>query len=110
MIAKLHLPRDYTMDEAAQRGYMSHVFIELGPDQLYPVFFYTHDRLHGDLGRSATFDQPFIAETGMVVLAEMTLANIEAAVAWMVDESYFDYMMPLSRERIAAANPLHWPP
>lgn len=108
--AKLVLPSDLTLDEAAERGYISRVLVELEPDRLYPVFFSTPGRLAGELAESAKHGEPFIVETGMIVVAEITLANLEAAVTQMVAEGYFDYMVPLTRERVAAADPFVWPP
>ena len=98
------------LEEDAERGYRSHVLVEVNGSFLYPVTFYTASRLKGELDISARNGEPYIAETGMIVLHELTLEAMQTAVQAMCNAGYFDYMLPLSRERISQADPLIWPP
>ena len=98
--------------EAPDRGYVSHVLVEVDgdKDRLYPVFFYSIDRLAGELTIGCEQGEPFIAETGMIVLPKISVAAIEDAVQRLCEEGYFEYMHPLSPEQIASADPFRWPP
>ena len=107
---KLHLPPDYPIEEAAERGYMNHALVELGPDKLYPVYFSTQWRVQNELDAMIPHGEPFIIETGLIVVREITLANLEAAVAKALAAGWFEYQVPLTRARVDAADPFHWPP
>jgi hypothetical protein len=96
--------------EAQSRGYLSHVLVEVGGDRLYPVIFYDAVRLQQDLEESARHGRPFVADPGMIVLQEVTRPAMEKAVQRLHAEGYFDYFVPLDRERLTTANPLQWPP
>lgn len=97
-------------EEAKSRGYLSHVLVELDDGRLYPVFFYDIVRLQQDLDEEAKHGRAFVADPGMIVLSEVTLATMELAAQKLCDERYFDKLRPVQREQIAAANPLIWPP
>ena len=101
---------DRQLAEAKDRGYLSHVLVEVDGARLYPVFFYAVDCLKYELEASAKHGQPFIAETGMIVLPNITLVAMQDAAQRLCEEGYFKHLIPLTRERLANANPLHWPP
>jgi hypothetical protein len=64
--------RERQLDEAPDRGYLSHVLVEIDGDRdrLYPVFFYSIGRLERELKVSSEHGQPFIAEIGMMSTVE----------------------------------------
>lgn len=98
------------IDEAADRGYLSHVMVELNGGRLYPVYFYDPTRLAQDLEESVESDQRYIAQPGMIVVPHITRKAMEEAVERLHNEGFFQYLLPLSRERLAAANSHQWPP
>ncbi len=106
---RLHLPHPTAIEEGFDRGYLS-VLVELGPDQLYPVFFTTPSRLAGELSTMNDNGEPYIIETGMIVVHEITSENLDTAVAAMIAGGWFDYQVPLTRARVDAAPPFEWPP
>jgi hypothetical protein len=107
---RLHLPHPTALEEGFERGYLSNVLVELGPDQLYPVFFTTPARLAGELSTMRAHGEPYIIETGMILVHEITRENLDAAVAAMLAEGWFEYQVPLTRARVDAAPPFEWPP
>ena len=95
--------------EAHDRGYLSHVAVNVG-GHMYPVVFYDSIRLQQDVSGGASHGRPFVADPGMIVLSEITLEAIRNVVERLFAEGYFEYLVPLSEERLAEANPYHWPP
>jgi hypothetical protein len=81
--------------ESKDRGYRSHVWAELGDGERYPLVFYDAVRLQQDLDNEARAGSPYIAETGLIVLQEVTKENMELAVARLVDEGYFESLKPV---------------
>jgi hypothetical protein len=76
--------------EAPARGYRSHAWVELDDGQRYPLTFYDVTRLSQTLDDDCAAGRRFFAEPGLIVLPEVTLANIEAAVRTLVAEGFFD--------------------
>jgi hypothetical protein len=112
-IVKLILPTEDTellVLEAEDRGYLSHVVVEIDGSRLYPVVFITISRLSDDLKFNVNNGQSYFAETGMIVLQSITLESMQFAAVQLFSEGYFDYMIPLTRDRISRADPGIWPP
>jgi hypothetical protein len=84
--------------EAASRGYLSTGKVELPDGRRFAVVFYDITRLQQDLASEAEAGRPFLAEPGLVVVQEVTLENMQAAVDRLLREHYFDHLMPESRE------------
>jgi hypothetical protein len=82
--------------ESRARGYRSHVWVQLADGERYPLVFYDAVRLQQDLEDEAKSGNPYIAETGLIVLQEVTKENMELAVFRLVQEGYFDSLRPVS--------------
>jgi hypothetical protein len=85
----------YPFDEAAAsdaeaRGYLSYAFVESSNGTRYPVVFYDPVRLQQDLEVEASDGRPFIAEPGMIVVPEVTLARMQEAVERLFQAGFFD--------------------
>jgi hypothetical protein len=76
-------------EEARMRGYRSHVWAELSDGSRHRLTFYDLTRLSQTLEDEARDGRPFFAEPGLVVLSEVTRANMESAAAALADEGYF---------------------
>jgi|SRR5581483_2977028 len=96
--------------EAQQRGYLSHVLVELGDRRLYPVLFYDIVRLQQDLEESTKHGRPFIADPGMVVLPDISLDAMNQSVQKLYADGFFDHIVAVTEEDIAGSDPLQWPP
>lgn len=107
---RIHLPHPAALEEGLDRGYLSNVLVELGPDKLYPVFFTTPSRLAGELSTMKDSGEPYIIETGMIVVDAITSENVDAAIVAMIAGGWFEYQVPLTRARVDAAPPFEWPP
>jgi len=99
-----------SLAEARDRGYLSHVFVEIDGIQLIPLFFYDPVRLQQDMQSEAENGRPFIAYPGMIVIPEVTRQAMQQAIENLLQEGYFDYFVPMSREKLERVNPNQWPP
>lgn len=96
--------------EARDRGYLSHVLVEIDGQHLYPVVFYDPVRLQQDLETSAKHGRAFVADPGMIVLPEITLESMHDAVRQLCQEGLFDFMAPLAPGSLNNGECYSWPP
>jgi hypothetical protein len=89
--------------ECRDRGYRSHVSVELANGERYPVVFYDSVRIQQDLEDEVKSGSPFIAEPGLIVLPEVTRENMERAVTALAVEGFFEALRPMSQNADAAA-------
>jgi len=82
--------------ECRDRGYRSHVWVELAEGRRYPVVFYDVTRLQQDLQEEMKSGDGFIAEPGLIVLPEVTLENMKKAVCRLAEEGFFEALRPTS--------------
>lgn len=112
-VAKLIIPfedGERRVDEARDRGYLSHVLAEIDGTRLYPILFYTIGRLQFELTASSKAGEPFIGESGMIVVEELTLEIMREAVQKLCHQGFFASFIPVTQERLAKASPYDWPP
>ena len=96
--------------EARDRGYLSHVVVEINGQNLYPVVFYDPIRLQQDLEESARHGRPFVADPGMIVVSDITMDAMQEAVQRLYQEGYFNYLVPVNRDSLINGDPYSWPP
>jgi hypothetical protein len=109
----LRFAREFTerdATEAQDRGYLSHVLVDLGGGRLYPVFFYDAVRLQQDLEEMANHGRPYIAEPGMIVVQEITIETMTQVVCQLESAGFFDALNPVTEEDLASSDPYKWPP
>jgi hypothetical protein len=112
-VARLVFVREFSEADAAEardRGYLSHVLVEVDGQRLYPVVFYDPVRLQQDLEVSARHGRAFVADPGMIVLPDITLEAMQAAVQSLCQDGFFEYLIPVSRERLSEGDAHAWPP
>lgn len=101
--------KDREAKEARDRGYLSHVLIEVDGN-LYPVFFYDSTRLQQDLEMSAKNGRPFIADPGMIILPDLTIDAMQQAAQRLYEEGFFGHLLSVSREHLSKMKQFPWPP
>ncbi len=82
--------------EAASRGYLSTAYVEFEDGRRFGIVFYDPVRLQQDLAAEADEGKPFLAEPGLVIVVEVTLENMQAAVERLLLEGYFGHFIPKS--------------
>ncbi len=105
-MAPVHFPRlvfKYPFDEAAAydaeaRGYLPYSSVELSNGARYPVVFYDPVRLQQDLEVEVGEGRAFIAEPGMIVVPEVTLARMQHAIERLLQEGFFDSLRSESEQ------------
>jgi hypothetical protein len=55
------------------------------------VFFYSPERLAQDLEMDTKAGHPYIAEPGLIVIPEVTLAYMQVAVEQLYEQGYFEH-------------------
>ena len=75
--------------ETPMRGYRSHVWVELADGSKHPVTFFDTVRLKQELEQEAAGGRPFVGETGLIVLTEVTRETMEGAARTLADEGFF---------------------
>ena len=98
------------LDEARDRGYLSHVLVEMEDGELFAVMFYDPVRLAQDLEEYARLGTPYLAEAGLIVVPEITREAMEHAARAVCDEGFFEHLRPVRREELARAALHEWPP
>src|SRR5437764_28552 len=81
--------------EAAARGYLSHVVVQLDDGSRYQLLFYDPVRLEQDLASAAKAGRPYLAGPNLVVLSEVTAAAIKQAVQGLWQDGFFEHLKPL---------------
>lgn len=76
--------------ETPLRGYRSHVWAELEDGSRHRLTFFDVTRLSQELDDESKSGRPFLAEPGLVVLTQVTLANMEGAAQALAREGFFD--------------------
>ena len=76
--------------EVAQKGWCGIAVVQLPNGDSREVFFYDPGRLAQDLEVGIKSGEPFIAEPGLIVIPEVTLAYMNEAVNKLFDGGYFD--------------------
>jgi hypothetical protein len=110
---RLRFAREFSEQDAVEahdRGYLSHVFVELERGRLYPLFFYDAVRLQQDLEEMAKRGRPFIADPGMIVVQDITPEAIRQIVHQLSREGFFDSLVPFAEDDLSSGNPYDWPP
>ena len=79
-----------TAFEAEARGYWGHSKVRLEDGSLCPVVFYDPVRLAQDLEEESLQGRPFLAEKGLIVVKDVTLANMRRAVEELNKEGFFE--------------------
>ncbi|MBS1911273.1 MAG: hypothetical protein JST22_04750 [Bacteroidetes bacterium] len=89
---KLSMDFDFDEREALEteaRGYLGAAYAECEDGRRFSLCFYSPGRLAQDVEESAMHGRPFIAEQRMIVLTEVTLENMKAAVEQLAGEGFF---------------------
>ena len=83
--------------EMPDRGYLSHVLVELHDDSRYQVEFIDPVRLSQEVNDYRELDIPCYAEPGLIVLSEVTLERVEEAVQYLHRQGFFKDLKPVNR-------------
>ena len=87
---------DRAQFEARSAGYLSDVLVEQSDGSTYSVVFYDCTRLAQDLDYEISSGRMCVADPGMIVVPEVTLVNIRAAIEKLTNEGYFNALRPTS--------------
>jgi hypothetical protein len=95
----IHFPDDFDERDALEmplRGYFGDVTVELPDGNHYQLYFYDITRLGQTLDAEVGCGRSFYTEPGLIVLPEVTVEAIRAAVPGLVASGYFDHLKPVA--------------
>jgi hypothetical protein len=79
--------------EVSQKGWCGIAAVELPEGGKVDVFFYSPTRLAQDLEADSKAGHPFVAEPGLIVVPDVTLAHMEAAIEQLYRQGYFEHFV-----------------
>jgi hypothetical protein len=77
-------------DEIRMKGYCNNVYVILPNKMKYKVCFYDPVRLQQDIE-----DEEYIAETGLIIVKDVTLFNMDSTVNKLWITGYFESLKPI---------------
>jgi|GEM_PF-1696317 len=80
--------------EIQQKGYFQHAVVFLADGSALPVSFWDPVRLSQDLETDVRSGGKCIAELGMVIIPEVTVENMKAAIKELHQKGFFDRWRP----------------
>ncbi len=90
---RLVFAHDVDDRDLAPHGYRGDVVVELADNEAFPVYFYDPDAIREELdGRIRSGFGRFVAEPGLVVIPEITLAEMKSSVLELIEVGYFDHL------------------
>jgi hypothetical protein len=95
---KLILPRDFderAESEAYMKGYLS-VSVQLEKGEIFNVYFIDPVRLKQDLDAEIEMGRPFIAQSGLIVVPEITIPEIKKILSEVASEGFFERFKPVT--------------
>lgn len=79
--------------ELSAKGWLS-AQVELNDGRQFSLYFSDLVRLKQDLDESVRAGQPYFAEPGLIVLPEVTVETVQAAVQSLCEQGFFDQLRP----------------
>jgi hypothetical protein len=93
---RLVFAHDVDDRDMAPHGYRGDGIVELADGEAFPVYFYEPDAVREELeGRTRSGFGRFVAEPGLVVIPEITLANMKSSVLELLEVGYFNHLRPI---------------
>jgi hypothetical protein len=93
---RLVFAHDVNDRDMAPHGYRGDVVVELGDSEAFPVYFYDPEAIREELdGRIRSGFGRFVAEPGLVVIPEITLAAMKSSVLELIEIGYFTHLRPV---------------
>lgn len=83
--------------EVTMKGWLS-AEVETEDGRRYPVFFYDSVRLQQDLETEVKLGRPCLAETGLVILPEVTVEAAQNAMQYLWQQGFFAGFKPTQSE------------
>src|SRR4051812_7590869 len=92
---RLVFAHDVDERDMAPHGYRGDVIVEFVDGESFPVYFYEPDAIREELdARMRSGFGQFVAEPGLVVIPEITLAAMKASVSELIEVGYFTHLRP----------------
>ena len=94
---ELIFPEDYHgqwEEECRYKGWLSGVQVRLGQAEVYAITFVDKHRLAQMFDDQIAAGLNYLAEPALLIVAEVTRKNMEAAVEGLIKDHYFESLRP----------------
>ena len=81
--------------EISGKGYLGQVVVQFEDGKRYELFFYDPVRMAQDLEEESKLGRPYLAEPNLILVPEVTAANIRRAVTGLGQAGYFHHLKAL---------------
>jgi hypothetical protein len=78
-----------------QKGWFCHNVVELANGNRYQVCFFDKSRLVHELNYREGQGKPFFIENALIVLSEVTIENMKAAIIEAEKQKFFENLKPI---------------
>jgi hypothetical protein len=93
---RLVFAHDVNDRDMAPHGYRGDAVVELADGEAFPVYFYEPNAVREELdARIRDGFGRFVAEPGLVVIPEITLAGMKSSVLELIEVGYFTHLRPV---------------
>jgi hypothetical protein len=93
---RLVFAHDVDDRDMAPHGYRGDVVVEFSDGEAFPIYFYEPDAIREELDcRIRSGFGQFVAEPGLVVIPEITLARMKSSVLELIEVGYFSHLRPV---------------
>ncbi len=82
-----------------QKGWFCHNQVELANGNRYQICFFDKDNLVGVLNHSEKEGKPFFIENALIVLSEVTIENMNAAIIEAEKLNFFENLKPIQSQK-----------
>lgn len=83
--------------DIAPQGYRGDVVVKFADGKSFPLFFFEPTAVKEDLdGQITSGLGGFVAEPGLVVIPEISVANMKSAVSQLIEIDYFAHLRPVA--------------
>jgi hypothetical protein len=93
---RLVFAHDVDDRDMAPHGYRGDVIVEFADGEAFPIYFYEPDAIREELdARIRSGFGQFVAEPGLVVVPEITIAGVKSSVPELIEVGYFAHLKPV---------------
>ncbi|MBY0525775.1 MAG: hypothetical protein K2R98_20450 [Gemmataceae bacterium] len=81
--------------DIAPHGYRGDVVVEFATGEIFPVYFYEPDAVREELASNVKWGfARFLAEPGLIIIPEISVANMKSSVSALIETGYFTHLRP----------------
>lgn len=94
---RLVFANDVDERDMAPQGYRGDVVVEFANGEAFPIFFYEPAAVGEELDSRAKWGfGRIVAEPGLIIIPEISVANMKSSVLELIETGYFTHLRPIA--------------